>query len=119
MHADAPDAVREWAEARPGWVEVREVAGVRTSEADLGRGEQEAIALARSLNADLLLIDERQGRARATAQGLKVIGTVGVLIQAAGAGLLSLPEAIDGLRQTSFRISDQLLAAALEHDQQR
>jgi predicted nucleic acid-binding protein len=53
-------------------------------ELDLGLdpGETAAIALAESLRADLLLIDERAGRKVAQARGLSVRGTLGVLVQA-------------------------------------
>lgn len=57
---------------------------------DLGLdpGETAAILLAESLGAGALVIDERRGRAVATARGLAVIGTLGVLAGARSAGAL-------------------------------
>lgn len=65
----------------------------------LGRGEEECIQLAVELNADLLLLDDREARqtalsvlsrARGTTQ-LK--GTLGVIVSACLEGILSLTEA--------------------------
>jgi predicted nucleic acid-binding protein len=49
--------------------------------AELDRGEAEAIALALQEKADWLLIDERVGRRFAQQVGLKVKGTLGVLLE--------------------------------------
>ena len=48
--------------------------------ATLHAGEAEALCLALEMNAGLCLIDDRDARDVATANGLKVCGTVGVLI---------------------------------------
>ena len=56
----------------------------------LHRGESEAIAVAVERKADLLLLDERQGRLSAQALGLRLIGTVGVLIAAKDRGHIPL-----------------------------
>jgi uncharacterized protein len=45
-------------------------------------GEAEAIALAKELQADLLLIDERKGRRLAVQEQLPVIGLLGVVLLA-------------------------------------
>jgi predicted nucleic acid-binding protein len=47
---------------------------------DLHRGEAEAIALASELSADIVLIDEREGREMAAQAGLFVTGVLGVLL---------------------------------------
>ena len=49
--------------------------------AELDRGEAEAIALALQEKADWLLIDERVGRHFAQQIGLKVKGTLGILLE--------------------------------------
>lgn len=59
------------------------------------------IALARSLKADLVLIDERQGRRIARRLGLTVKGTLGLLVEARRQGLV--PE----LRPLLHRLRDQ------------
>jgi predicted nucleic acid-binding protein len=102
-----------------GWILVRtpglsqEVLGPAANQ--LGRGEVEAILLAKQLQA-MLLTDDSDGRAVAESIGLKVSGTVGVLIRAkAQCHVQQLKPLLDRLRrETNFRISEELIAAALE-----
>jgi predicted nucleic acid-binding protein len=89
----------------------------------LGRGEVEAILLAKQLQA-LLLTDDADGRALAESIGLQVSGTIGVLIRAKRQGhLQQLKPLLDRLRrETNFRLSEELYATALqaaEEDQSR
>ena len=84
---------------------------------DLGLdpGETAAILVAESLHADLLLIDERLGRAVAQERGLAVRGTLGVLVQARQSGVLSaLKPVLDALNAEGFRIAPALARQALE-----
>ena len=85
----------------------------------LGPGESEAIALAKQCNADILLMDERDGSAVARQLGLTVAGTLAVLALAAEKGLLSLPTAIAELRRTTFRAPERLIAEMLRRDRLR
>lgn len=116
-HVDSPPAVSSWLAAPPAWLSMhRPAIGM-----DLGldRGEADAISLAIEMDADAILIDERLGREVAANQQLTVIGTVGVLLRAAGADMIVLREALDALRSTSFRISDQIIDDALALDRDR
>lgn len=54
----------------------------------LDPGETQAIALAVDLRADVLLIDERRGRASARLMGLTVAGVLGELLHAKLTGAL-------------------------------
>ena len=55
---------------------------VTSLQLELDEGEAAAIALAIELGADLLLMDERQGRKVASRFGLRFVGLLGVLIEA-------------------------------------
>lgn len=54
----------------------------------LHSGEIESLSLAAELNVDLVLMDERAGRAAATRLGLDSVGVLGILIQAKKNSLL-------------------------------
>lgn len=82
--------------------------GMRTTHA-LHRGEQEALYLAHRSGADLVLLDERAGRRAAEALGLKVMGLLGVLDQAARRGLLGFASALDRLVATDFYLTAELV----------
>jgi predicted nucleic acid-binding protein len=113
--ADAPAPLREWIRQPPAWLEVWPVSAVADSAlARLHPGEHEAIRLAEEMRADLLLIDEKAGRAEAARRGLKVTGLLGILADAASQGSLDLPDAIERLRKTNFRASPRMLKAVLD-----
>jgi hypothetical protein len=57
--------------------------------ADLGAGEREAIALAVARRADLVILDDQQGRRVARGRDLAVTGTIGILLEARARGLIS------------------------------
>jgi predicted nucleic acid-binding protein len=108
----APPLVRRWIATPPTWLEVigTESLGPVTG---LHKGEAAAIALAESLHADLLLIDERRGVRAAERRGLRVTGTLGVLDLAAERGLLDFVQAIRLLEGTTFRRPTALLETLL------
>jgi len=56
----------------------------------LDEGEAEAITLAKEMQAEYLLIDEKRGRDQALKRNVKVIGTLGVLVLAKRSGLIHL-----------------------------
>lgn len=95
------------------WLEIREVsdrAAVLHFQQFLDKGESEAIVLARDLRADFLLIDESEGRKIAQNVGLRIIGLLGVLMQAKRNGIIeAIKPVMDELRsKAGFRIAEPL-----------
>jgi uncharacterized protein len=80
----------------------------------LDPGEAAAIGLAELLHADRLLIDEKKGRTLARQRGLRVQGTLGLLVEARRAGALdSLRDVLDELSLAGFHVSARLVEEAL------
>jgi predicted nucleic acid-binding protein len=79
---------------KDGWLGCRSVGNIRLAAAlahELDRGEAEVIALATEIPADILLIDEKDGRIFARQAQLRVQGVLGILIRGKAMGsVLSL-----------------------------
>jgi predicted nucleic acid-binding protein len=105
----------------PTFVELRPVRGSlhRLPGTELlGRGEAEALALARELNAQLLLTDDRKARLAARRLHIPCIGLVGIVVQAKRLGripsvhnLLHVIETKGGLYLSELVISEALRMA--------
>lgn len=107
--AGAPEAVRTWMSQPPRWCEIRSDAPADLPVTLLDPGERAALNLALAAHADLLLLDDWEGRAEASRRHLKVIGTLGVLAQAHRRKLLDFEAAVARLRQTTFYMSAELI----------
>lgn len=110
---EAPIEVKNWLITDPKWLKIR-TASVIDSTIALGTGESEAISLALEINADIVLIDDKKVRQAAVERKLKVAGTLNILELAAIKKILDLSSAFEKLRQTNFRVSQDLLDEALE-----
>jgi hypothetical protein len=74
----------------------------------LDAGEAEAIALAKESKADLLLIDDSDGRNIAGSVDLNLTGTVGILLRYYQGCPDDFKEALDELLMHGFRLNDQV-----------
>ena len=106
----------------PDWVLVQELAlplQPSTVSGSIGPGEREVISLGLELGSALLILDEQPARRLATSLGLRVIGTVGLLMAGKERGLLTKirPE-LDRLRAVRFfmeqHLYDRVIAQAGE-----
>jgi len=116
-HADALKDVQ--AAFQEGWIKTKPLASdgvARLLQATLDPGEAEAIALALELRADLILLDERDGRSAAERVGLRVTGVLGVLLRAKKLGQIeSVGRELDALRtRARFFVSPALTTNVLK-----
>jgi predicted nucleic acid-binding protein len=101
----------DWIETVP----VKDQLAVEVLLDELDRGEAETIVLARELDADWVLMDEKKGRRKVTELGLGKIGTVGILLKAKQVGLLpQIRPEVERLRRQGFSISQRVVDAVLQ-----
>ncbi len=115
LNQDAPAVVRAWAAQPPEWLEVRTISSAIDDPAwhALDIGERQALALARTLGAALVLMDDRAAVAVARQLGLAATGTLGVLDLGARRGVIDLADAFTRLKATSFRYRPEIMDALL------
>jgi predicted nucleic acid-binding protein len=115
-----PTAVqREFGASLPSWIETveldvtaRPLANALSS--TLGAGESETIALAAEEAPAVVILDDQRARRVARDTGLRLTGTIGVLLRAKREGLLpSVGEALRVAERVGFRVSPALRAEAL------
>jgi predicted nucleic acid-binding protein len=118
--AQTPAAVRNWIQSPPAWLELHQHLEGPFDDAlgNLDEGERAALALAASLGADLVLLDDRQGVRVARKKGFRVIGTLRVLQLAAQRGLLDLADAFERIKGTNFRYRQQVMDELLKEEAQ-
>ena len=98
------------------WLEVVEIeANDPSLLALLDEGEASVIVLAQERRADVVLIDEQKARKVArTLYGLKVIGSVRILLKAKQKGLLSdIKSAFTAIRDNGYYLHDSIVDYAL------
>ena len=80
----------------------------------LGRGEAEAIVLARELNADFVILDDATARRIAEAEGCIVTGLLGLIVHAKERELISaVRPVLDRIISEGFYVGDNLYRTIL------
>lgn len=99
------------------WIKVVEVEDHESIifSSTLDAGESEAIALAIKQNADLILLDDLAGRRAATAYGIEVIGTLGLLKVLYQKGRIeNMKNVLDKIQKHGFWMSTDLYKKMLK-----
>jgi predicted nucleic acid-binding protein len=96
------------------WIKVRAVGDELSVEVlcrEIEKGEAEAIILAKRMNADVLILDERIPREIAGAIGLKVVGSLALIHEGIERGLVNqtLEEITKKMRERKIWISDEII----------
>jgi predicted nucleic acid-binding protein len=111
------EAKRQLEKAQRTWLEVRPVRDVRllaVLKRELGDGEAEAITLALETHAARIVLDDLDARRLADRLGLRLVGTLGLLLASKLRGEIpSLRAEIDRLRRRGFRASPALVEEIL------
>jgi len=102
------------------WIKIRQVQDRKTLEvisAFVDLGEASSIALAMETENSTIIIDDLKGRKVAEKLGLRITGTIGVLLKAKDSNLVdSLKSATEQLKASGFRISNELEQEILRYD---
>ena len=112
----------EYGEDLPDWIIVKRVESHQIEKIlllNVDEGEASSMALYLEQTEDaLLIIDERKGRIIAKDLGIKLIGTIGIIIKAKEKGIITnLSEVTERLEQTNFRLSPKLKQQLLDKSQ--
>jgi len=116
------DVANEYGLILPNWISVQNPTDQkyqRILETSVDNGEASAIALAVELVDCLLIIDDLKGRNLADALGIKITGTLGVILEAKLSGkIASVKPILAAIKQTDFHFSrkleDKILSKANE-----
>ncbi len=96
----------------PEWISIQNSANKnyqKILEASVDKGEASAIALAVELVDCLLIIDDLKGRNLAETLGIKITGTLGVILEAKLSGKIdSVKPLLAKIKQTDFHFSEEL-----------
>lgn len=94
------------------WIEKRNVSDqelVMRLNSILGLGESEAIALAKEIKADLVILDDDKARKAAISEGLRISGLLAFLVRAKEKGIIErVKPLMDELKRKGFFISENL-----------
>lgn len=109
--------IRECAFIKTVSVENEELVRSLMIQSGLDQGESEAIICSGEVDADLLLMDEVKGRQVATQKGIRIMGTIGIMIAAYDMRFLSkedIMHCVTALRETGRHINEKLYVQLMQ-----
>lgn len=114
---------KEIKNAADSWIDVKTLSNrdsIPLLESSLDRGEAEVIALGQELNADLLILDNKEPRNFAKAVDLNIIGTVGIIKLAWKKGIIANPIfELYKLKNKGFYIKQSIIDIIIEEYESR
>ena len=99
------------------WIRIQAPIGAKAASliTDLGPGESQVLMLALEMPGSVALLDDALARRVATAKGIPIKGTLGLLLDARRAGHLpAVKPSLDRLQELGFRIAQQTRDAVLK-----
>lgn len=96
-------------------LKVRDRSIVKLLRSSLDPGEAEVLALGFGKKFEYILVDEREARNMAKDLGMKVLGSIGVLIWGKRKGMIEeVKPLLKEMAESNFRISDELFSRVLK-----
>ena len=110
--AGYPNATNVMVATAAQWLQVMtptDLEKIAVLRAQLHAGEAETLVMAGEQRVDAVLVDDLQARHFATAMGLRVIGTAGILLLAHAKGItVDVKVTLDYMRRLGFRLREQV-----------
>jgi predicted nucleic acid-binding protein len=116
------EIANEFGKELPDWFKVEESTNKtyqKILEASLDLGEASAIAFAIEQQDCLLIIDDLKGRKYAEQLGIKITGTLGLIINAKLSGYISsVKPMLEKIKKTDFRLTNELEKRIIERSKE-
>lgn len=112
-----PTVAHEFGKDLPNWFDIvapQNIALQKLLEESVDAGEAESIALAMETNGGTIILDDLRARKVATALGLTITGTLGVVASAKRQGIIPAARPIfEKIQSTDFRLTKSFIEAIL------
>lgn len=116
--ATTSEIADEYGEKLPEWIQIFEVTDKSKQqllELQIDRGESSAIALAMETPGSTIILDDHKARKIAIKLGLKITGTIGVIVKAKINGIIpTIKPLLNKIKQNNFRLSEEIEQEALK-----
>jgi len=113
-----PEIAREFGEDLPDWVIIHQVKDQyrqQLLEMQIDKGESSAIALALELPNSTIILDDYKARKIAERLGIKITGTIGIIIKAKQIGIIpSIKPILNKIKTNDFRLTPEIELFALK-----
>jgi predicted nucleic acid-binding protein len=112
----SPEVAAEYSQTLPEWVKIKSPSdrfSQQILELQLDKGEASVIALAIETPNSTIILDDYKARLIAEKLGLKITGTLGIIIKAKLRGIIpSIKPYLEKIRNTDFRLNPEIVSQA-------